>query len=888
VGVSDVFVNRDDQLDAMVAFRDQVVAGHGGIVLVHGDGGIGKSALFRAFLNRVSETTPHVRTVMTRCRAQIGSGDAYGPVQTALAALVPRARRAGRTSKAVATVAPELLALVPTLGPILKKVGEAALATVEKGAAVADSLTPFQQSVVRQISARFCEVVSAKHPAIVIIDDAQQIDPSSVQVLDQLLDDLAERHLGVILASRLDELSENAVVGGLIEDWRAHRLIRSVELSALTPASIEELTHAVLGTSSFALDSGRIQRLTAGNPLCVTQLLRLVRESGQAPADTRTLIDTSPDIREAVTLITRGRLARLDEVTKTLLITGATQGEVFYSTVLEEVTGLPREQVRDKLYSVCVDTHLIQHDDDGQWVRAILADSYRFEHSLLQAALQQMQSPATQRDRHSKIAQTLDRLAADHAGAPPEVTLNIARHYRSAGLGRQAAERSILVARDLVANRLSFDEAEQLVQDAINDLYEIPLTAPDRDRRLAEAIELFLILTEVHWSSTKTRSGRFNLDALARDAHEAAERTEDPVLLARAVLLRGKVTMHTRGLTESLTLLQRAVELSRAAGEPETLFIALAEYGRQLPKRDLHAGLQVLRDAESLFEQTPELRASTDPVVVHARNLTEMQLGVNLFDSGDLGAAIQRLTACTQRLRAAPLNSEIPIAFNYFSQLMIACGQWESAATTLQEAIRFEDERGGDSGWHAYNTALLALIRTRDGNRDECRQMVRNAWQETERTWLVNLVPIVRNLQAQVILDLADDDPSWLEESDRLATASVEETRQTGMIRSEVGALAIRSQIARRRGDNQAAMAFADQAVAIIDRHGDLPALRTEEVLLHAGLAHQAVGDDQVAIELISRARREVDRKLESLPADLRAAFLEDVPVNMAIRAFSL
>lgn len=35
--------------------------------------------------------------------------------------------------------------------------------------------------------------------------------------------------------------------------------------------------------------------------------------------------------------------------------------------------------------------------------------------------------------------------------------------------------------------------------------------------------------------------------------------------------------------------------------------------------------------------------------------------------------------------------------------------------------------------------------------------------------------------------------------------------------------------------DDQAAMAIADQAVAIIDRYGDLPALRTEEVLLHAG-----------------------------------------------------
>lgn len=631
-----------------------------------------------------------------------------------------------------------------------------------------------------------------------------------------------------------------------------------------------------------------MQKVTGGNPLCVTQLLRLVRESGQAPSDTRALIESSPDIREAVTLITRGRLMRLDEVTKTLLITGATQGEVFYTTVLEEVTGLARDLVRDKLYAVAMDTRLIQTDDDGPWVRAISADSYRFEHNLLQSALQRMQSPATARDRHGKIAESLDRLATEYAGAPPGIMLDIARHYRSAGSSSQAAEHSIQVARDLVSSRLSFGEAEQIVQEAVVDLYEIPATSAGRDRRLTEAIELFLILTEVHWTTAGTNASRFDLDTLAREAHESAARTGDPLLLARTVLLRGKVTMHTSGLTESLSLLQQAVELAQATGEPETVFIALAEYGRQLPKRDLRAGVQVLRDAESLVEQTPQLRDSTNQVVIHARNLTEMQLGVNLFDSGDFGAAILRLSACTQRLRTAALNSELPIAFNYFSQLMIASGQWGSAATTLEEAIRFEEKRGGDSGWHAYNTALLALVRSRSEDRDECRRMAEDAWRETQSTWLVNLVPIVRNLHAQVILDLAGDDTDWLDEADRLAIDTVEETRRTGMVRSEVAALTIRSQVARRRGDGHSALSLGDEAVALIDSYGDLPALRTEEVLLHAALAHKTAGDAPKAERLISRARREVNRKLESLPTDLRDAFLKDVPVNLAIRAFDL
>lgn len=881
--ISEVFVNRDDELLVLEQFRGAVVAGNGGMLLLHGDGGIGKSALIGKFVHLTEAAESTVRVVLTRCRALVGPGDAYGPILNALAAIVkPKRRRVAHISKAVAIGAPDLLALVPAIGPVLKFAGEAALAAIEKGSGVSDSLAPFQQSIVRSVSESLLDTAKEQHPIIVVIDDAQQIDSSTLQVLDHLVDQLPDRYIGIVLVARREELTESTELGRVVDDWRRRRLLLDIPLRGLPRNEIEELADITLAGTSVAGNAVDITSLTGGNPLCLTQYLRLVRETGRWEADSSSLIRDSSDIREAVETIARGRLKLLDDTTIRLMVIGATEGETFHTAVVEQVADLPGEEVRERLHTASISTGLIVLDEDNLWEDAAPSDSYTFEHSLLHAALYTLQSPATRRDRHAKIAEWLVSLVRERASASTEMLLDVAHHYRSAGVYGKSAEFTLQTVHELVANRLSFDEAKDLAQAAINDLYQMSATGPDRDRRLAKAIELFLALTELHWRSNGAADDRFSLEALARDAQRASERVGDPMLLARSVLLRGKVTLHTRGLGDSLVLLRQAVELARATDDPETLFIALAEYGRQLPKQDLLAGIQVLRDAEALFDRTLLLRASTDPVVVHAHNLTEMQLGVNLFDGGNLGAAIDRLTDCIARLRTARLNLELPIALNYFAQLMIACGQWDTATATLEDALSIEEQHGS-SGWHAYNTALLALVKTRTANRDECRIMAEAAWEETKQTRLANLVPIVRNLYAQILLNLADADPRWLADSDRLAAETVQETQNTRMVRSEIAALILRAQIARYRDDKHAAAAFADRAISILDAYGDLPALRTEEVLFQAALAHRSIADHSRAKELLGRAMAEVERKVQSLPGSFQSAFLTDVPLNLSI-----
>ncbi|MFD0375611.1 hypothetical protein [Streptomyces sp. NPDC127112] len=72
----------------------------------------------------------------------------------------------------------------------------------------------------------------------------------------------------------------------------------------------------------------------------------------------------------------------------------------------------------------------------------------------------------------------------------------------------------------------------------------------------------------------------------------------------------------------------------------------------------------------------------------------------------------------------------------------------------------------------------------------------------------------------------------------------------------------------------------------MLDEVGDMPALRTEEVLWHAARALAADGAREEARGLLDRARREVLRKAGLIGDEtLRERFLTAVPLNRSLLA---
>lgn len=901
-----MFVDRDESLELLRGMASALAEGRSGILVVEGDSGMGKSSLLEEFARRLTQAETGVpegargaasasvpcRIALVRATPGIGARRPYGPVLDALQRLEPpsdaprRRLRWGQTARQGAVAAaPDLLSVaVPGLGALFAAGRVFAEAAVSTGSIPGDSLQPVESTVTRHLVDVVLKQARSGKPLLLAIDDIQLCDVSTLEFIHLLLPRLQDEPLGLVLGlgSYTSSLPNGRAVRELLYGWEQSYdgLVTRHRLPPLPGWAVRRLVEARLGSQAVPDDfAAQLTAATDGHPIFVEQCLKLWRPRHGAR------VSLPRNLPAAV----QDRFRQLDDPARELLFVGATMGEFFFSHTLAEASGLPRTRVQDLLHRIGREHGLVRErrwTDIPEWAQSLHTDWYEFEHRVLQNGIQHEQPEGARLQRHADIANALQRLPRGVDGAHPrELRVLIADQFRQAGpaCAAQSAAAHYELARSMAVDELSFAQAEQHCRVAIDSARLLPDGSPERDRLLVEATELLLSLTEVRWKGCEGEQESAGIDALAAEAEEAAHRLADRLLVARTTLLRGKTLLAVRGVEPSLAKLEEAVERARECGERgrSALFVALVEYGRQLPKRDLYAGLRVLVAAEELYASDPQLGETGNPVLQHARNLNEMQIGVNLFDAGRLGEARQRLLRCIDRLSGETLHAELPIALNYVAQMHLAMGSWDEAETALRRALAFEEQRDGDSGWHANNNALLALLTARDPARaDEAVQLAEEAWQETQRTWLVNLVPIVRNLYVEVLLETDRD----RERAYRLTEDTLVDTRNSGMVRSEIAGFILRSRIRVQAGETDLAVRDARQALALLAEHGDMPALRTEEVLYYAAQALTAAGSGTEARPLLERARAEALRKADSIDgAGLRARFLHEVPLNRAL-----
>ncbi len=895
------FVDRDEDFAELYARAERLSEGCGGAVAFDGVFGMGKTALLGELARRAAARASPLsgcRIVSTRCHSSVGSSVAYGPVADLLLQLVGQKKQPGpfrrlltATRRGAVLSTPDILSsLVPGLGAVFTVGREVTQAALQTGSLPGDSVLPYQQGAATQIADAILEQARSGPPVLALVDDVQHMDPSSLLVLDRIMESLPTEPLGLVLGhgtgngsgiQGMDGDVTESSVEALLSRWEMTGLLCRRSLTGLPESAVAELVQRRQAPPGLSV---RLSSITRGHPIFVALCLQEWRPQDGAEVALPT----------TVAHVVESRIGRVSDGDRELLVAGAVQGELFLTLPVAETTGRPHDEVMERLRRIAHSRHLIREAAPPAWAREVGTDCYRFEHRALQQAVYDQQSAQQKRSRHARCAAALVALQGAPSTEALELRLETARHLRSGGPQTRAESARIHyeLARSAATDGLSFVEAERHAEQALRDVRELS-DGRERDARTVDVVELLLSLTEVRWRGRHEPAGGPDIDALAAEAESAAVRTGDHRLIARTTLLRGKTLLAIRGVEPALEKLRAAVELAGREDDPVALFVARVEYGRQLPKRDLDAGLEQLRLAEELYAADPRLGAAHDPVLQHARNLGEMQLGINLYDSGRLDEARTRLLRCVDRLRDEPLRAEMPLALNYLAQVDIATGREREAADVLREALAFEEERGGDSGWHAYNQALLALLHVRGAHtRDGAREMVANAWLETERTWLINLVPIVRNLYAEVLLEIenearargAEPDAAALAEADRLAETTCEETRRTGMIRSEVAAYSLRGRIALATGDKQAAALLAHEAVRLLDEAGPMPALRSEEVFHYAARALRERGETEEAERLGQRARAEVERKSRSLADEAdRDRFRATVPLNRAI-----
>ncbi|MFJ6673750.1 ATP-binding protein [Actinosynnema sp. NPDC091369] len=396
-------IGRDHAVGVLRAEVERAVASHGGLVLVAGEAGIGKTTLVTAAAEQARRLGA---LVLGGSCWDSDSAPGYWPWVQVIRGL----RRA---------VAVEEWGEVGS-GPLAVLLGEARSEHTPESFPLYDAVTSALVAV------------SHRRLVVVVLEDLHWADPASLKLLE-----FAARHTWferVLLVGTYRD-SEVDAEDHPLRPLMAPLLGRAatVALAGLAPGEVGELMARTAGREPEAGLVAEVHRRTGGNPFFVEQTARLWHGGGPVTA-------VAPGVRDAL----RRRLSLLPGQVGELLTTAAVLGREFHRKVLAATASLP----------VPVVDRLLEQAAQARLVLGLGGGRFSFAHDLVRETLYGALSDVDA--RHAAVVGALDGELAEHV-----LPADLARHAYLAG-ERLAAGRAVdlivAAARD-ASRRMAVEEA---------------------------------------------------------------------------------------------------------------------------------------------------------------------------------------------------------------------------------------------------------------------------------------------------------------------------------------------------------------------------------------------------------------------------------------------
>ncbi|MGC5286916.1 ATP-binding protein [Micromonospora sp. DT231] len=516
----DAIIGRDHPAGLLRAELDRAATSHGGLALVTGEPGIGKTTLVTS---AAREARQRGALVLGAACWDSDSAPGYWPWVQVL-----RGLRRSADDWAVARQAAEP-ALTALLGESDASKEQAERLTgwvgVDAGPDVAD-----QEAFALYDGVTAALVAVSQHrPVVVILDDLHWADPASLRLLSFAAQHTWFERLLLIGTYRDAEVeSEEHPLRPLLMP-----LVAKATTITLTGLSRDEVAALMTRTAGREPDAGlvdEVHRRTGGNPFFIEQTARLWH--ADEAADT-----IAPGVREAV----RRRLAQLPSPVVEALTVAAVLGREFHRQVLAACVSAPAAQV-DRLLDRAVTARLVVARGGGR---------FAFAHDLVRETLYDGLADDDRQARHGTVVRAVDDL---RELTDLLIPADLARHAYLAGpaLDRARVATLLVAAGREAFARLATDEAAVHYRRAL----EVVEDPPQRVRILVEFGE-----AQYH------HAGREEAGRLLTEAGTLARTLDDPALLARVALIVNRARqVETADSIEAAELVREAYR--RLIGEP--------------------------------------------------------------------------------------------------------------------------------------------------------------------------------------------------------------------------------------------------------------------------------------------------------------------------------
>jgi predicted ATPase len=452
------FIGREQELGLLEDRFAQVAEGDGQAVLVCGEAGIGKSRLVQAFRERLAERAHS----WLECR-----GSPYN--QDSALYPVMELQRRGLGLRNEDGPSRKLAAIEAGLGavgfdreravPILAGLHGVALGDRY----VAPDLSP--EGIREQTLALLTEWLlrlGRRQPLVLLMEDLHWMDPSTVELLGQILEQIPTAPVLLLATYRPD----------FEPPWGARSQLTPMQLSRFTRAQLGDLVRkAARGRDLPDAWIGEILQRSDGVPLFAEELTRAVLEAHpELPAD-----GSTPELRIPETL-QDSLMARLDALgpVKELAQLGSVLGREFEYALLLAVSPMKEAELQQALAAAVREELFYQRGAPPE-------ASYLFRHALIRDAAYESMLRATRQRHHGRVAETLLERMAHVAEERPEL---VAHHLteagdagRAVGYWRRAGE--------LAVERVANSEAIRHLRRGLEAVSRLPEGA-ERDRQELE------------------------------------------------------------------------------------------------------------------------------------------------------------------------------------------------------------------------------------------------------------------------------------------------------------------------------------------------------------------------------------------------------------------
>jgi class 3 adenylate cyclase/tetratricopeptide (TPR) repeat protein len=643
-------LGRQRELTELEASLDGAVGGHGQVVAVTAEAGMGKTLLVSQLVLTAARRGIGVQQGECPSFAVNGSYEVWRPIWRRLLGVGDRGSARRRVATAAAELAradPALAVRVPLLGPLL-------------GLAIPDNdLTRSFDAKVRKTSleATVADWLRARvdRPMVFVLEDCHWIDALSEDLLEVVGRTAREVPMLVVVTHRPRREAEGGELAvGRLPHYREVALDRlsDEDVARLIDARLEqtELPRALAG------DVSRLAERAEGNPFYVGELLDYIIELGPGALDPARLAELPSSLQSLVL----SRIDRLDERPRSTLKVASAVGRVFLAELLSPVhreLGTAAD-VRHQLATLERADFVVTEDLDTA--------RYAFTHAITQEVAYSTIVGATRAGLHGRIG----RLLEERAGTDTDRQLDVlAYHFgRSDDDGRRRTY--VLRAAEAAQARYANRAAAEYYRNVL-----ALLDGAERGRVLVE-LGRVLELTGAWDEAAATFSAAYD-DATDRDDGRAQ---------AWAETEQGELLRKQGSYVDAAATFERAKAKLDAAGDVAGVAEVLHYEGT------LAAQQQNTTLARTYFEQSLEMRRELGDQRGVARSLNGLGITAEYENELDqaaalYGDALRILTEVGDRWGVAALTNNAGMA-------LFLAGRIGEARPLFERAVALQREIG--------------------------------------------------------------------------------------------------------------------------------------------------------------------------------------------------